>query len=127
MTDWNPNDLATLDSGDEVEVSSRRRDGSLRPYVTIWGVRVGDDFYIRSAYGAGNGWYRRALAADSGSIRGSGATVDVTYETLDATDDLHADIDAAYRAKFHAYADNIVNTVVGPYAAQVTLRVTPAV
>ncbi len=126
MTDWNPKDLATLDSGDEVEVSSRRRDGSLRPYVTIWGVRLGNDFYIRSAYGAGSGWYRRALAADSGSIRGSGATVDVTYETLDASDDLHADIDAAYRAKFRAYADDIVNTVVGPDAAHVTLRVTPA-
>jgi hypothetical protein len=33
-----------------VEVSSYRPDGSLRPFVTIWVVRVGDDVFIRSTY-----------------------------------------------------------------------------
>jgi hypothetical protein len=123
---WNHDELRALGDSDEVAVSSRRADGTLRPYITIWGVRVGDDFYIRSAYGAGNGWFRRAVASRTGSIRGRDHTVDVTFEPLDAADPVHAEVDSAYHAKYDRYGARIVNTVVGPSAAEVTLRLRPA-
>ena len=47
----------------ELQIASRRADGSLRKFVTIWAVRSGDDVYVRSAYGHDNGWFRRALAS----------------------------------------------------------------
>jgi len=51
MTGWSGEELARLDRSTEIDVASRRPDGSLRPYVTIWAVRVGDAIYVRSAYG----------------------------------------------------------------------------
>ena len=35
----------------------------MRPYVTMWVVRAGDDLYVRSAYGTHNPWYGRAKAS----------------------------------------------------------------
>jgi len=37
----------------------------------------------------------------------------------------HADIDAEYHAKYDQYGPRIVDTVVGPDAATVTLRLDP--
>jgi hypothetical protein len=123
---WNEDELRALGDSDEVAVSSRRADGTLRPYITIWGVRVGNDFYIRSAYGAGNGWFRRAVASRAGSIRGRGQSIDVDFELLDPTDPARAEVDSAYHSKYDRYGARIVNTVVGPVAAEVTLRLSPA-
>jgi hypothetical protein len=54
MTAWTDNELSRIGGADELRVSSRRDDDSLRPAVIIWAVRVGDDVFIRSAYGATN-------------------------------------------------------------------------
>ncbi|KQR17371.1 DUF2255 family protein [Cellulomonas sp. Leaf334] len=64
--------LTTIDTADELRVSSYRPDGTLRPFVTIWVVSVGDDVYIRSAYGPGNGWFRRAQTSGTGPRRTPG-------------------------------------------------------
>jgi uncharacterized cupin superfamily protein len=45
---------------------------------------------------------------------------DVTF--AEAADDVHADIDAAYHAKYDQYGPKIVGTVVGPEAAAVTIK-----
>ena len=46
----------------ELEVASRVcADGSLRSFVTIWAVRIGDDIFVRSAYGYDNPWFQRAM------------------------------------------------------------------
>lgn len=45
---------------EEVRLASRRPDGTLCPYVTIWILRVGDGLYVRSAYRLNNPWFRRA-------------------------------------------------------------------
>ena len=76
MTTWTGQELAKIGRAEELRVSTRRRDGSLRPYITIWVVRAGDDLYVRSAYGADNPWFVRARAsrpAGSG-LAGSSAT-----------------------------------------------------
>jgi hypothetical protein len=80
MTDWTAHELARISRSDELQVSSQRPDGSLRPYVTIWVVRSGDDLYVRSAYGPDNGWFRRAKASGDGRIRAGGVERDVTFE-----------------------------------------------
>ena len=66
MSGWTAEELAVVESTDELRVASYRPDGSLRPGVTIWVVRVSDDVYIRSAYGPSNGWFRRAQTSGSG-------------------------------------------------------------
>ena len=51
MTAWTADELDRIGRADELRIASRRADGSLRPYVTIWTVRSGDDIYVRSAHG----------------------------------------------------------------------------
>ena len=58
MTTWTPDELSMIGGADELQIASLRPDGTLRPYVTIWAVRAGDDLYIRSAYGSNNTWFR---------------------------------------------------------------------
>jgi hypothetical protein len=69
MTAWTADELDRIGRATELAVASRRADGTLSPYVTIWGVRSGDDIYIRSAYGPDNGRYRHARARRAGRIR----------------------------------------------------------
>ncbi|WP_456789895.1 DUF2255 family protein [Cellulomonas sp. P5_C5] len=123
MSAWTSDALGRIGTADELRVSSYRPDGTLRPFVIIWVVRVGDDVYIRSAYGPGNGWFRRAQASGTGRITVSGLEQDVAFVAPDP--DAHAAIDAAYHAKYDRYGPAIVNTVVGPEAAAVTLRLVP--
>ena len=123
MSTWTPEQLSALGGAEELQVSSYRADGTLRPFTTIWGVRVGDDVYVRSAYGPGNGWYRHARAAGTGRVRAAGVDTDVTYEQAPAS--TGAEVDAAYHAKYDGHGPAIVGTVVGPQAAEVTLRVVP--
>jgi hypothetical protein len=123
MTAWTPDELTRIGGADELEVASYRPDGTLRPAVTIWAVRAGDDVYIRSAYGPGNGWFRRAQASGTGHVRAGGVDEDVRFEAPAA--DAHPAIDAAYHAKYDRYGPAIVGTVVGPRVVEVTLRVVP--
>lgn len=57
MTAWTPDELDRVGAAEEIRLASRRADGSLRPYVTMWVVRAGGDLYVRSAYGPDNPWY----------------------------------------------------------------------
>ena len=120
---WSDDQLRRVGQATELDLASRRSDGSLRPYVTMWVVRAGDDLYVRSAYGPENPWYRRAMASGSGRIRAAGVEADVTFGT--AADDAQAAIDAAYHAKYDTYAPRLVGSVVGPDAHRVTVRVVP--
>jgi len=123
MSAWTSEALAAVDTSDELRVSSYRPDGTLRPFVTIWMVRVGDDVYIRSAYGPGNGWFRRAQASGTGRITVAGIEQDVSF--VAPAPDVHPAIDAAYHAKYDRYGPGIVKTVVGPAVVDVTLRLVP--
>jgi hypothetical protein len=122
---WSADELSRVGGADELELSTRRPDGSLRPFVTIWAVQVEDAVYVRSAYGADNPWFRRALVGGTGRVRAGGVERDVTFTRLatDAAD--HLAIDAAYHTKYDRYGPKIVGPIVGPHAADVTLRVTP--
>src|SRR5687767_13098892 len=95
---WTTDDLRRIGCATELQVASYRPDGTLRPYVTIWTVTTGDRVYVRSAYGADNPWFRRALAGGRGRIRAGGVERDVEFVRPDAGDPVHRDVDAAYHA-----------------------------
>jgi hypothetical protein len=123
MTKWTDDELSRIGEAQELQLASARRDGELRPYTTMWVVRVGDDLYVRSAYGPDNPWYRRAKASGSGRIRAGGVEREVTF--AEPAPDVHAGIDGAYHAKYDRYGPEIVGTVVGPDAETVTIRLEP--
>lgn len=120
---WTDEELTGIGQADELKVASTRPDGSLRPYVTVWVVRAGDDLYVRSAYGPDNGWFRRAQASGTGRVRAGGLERDVTFGAVDSG--ANAAIDAAYHAKYDRYGPRLVRTVVGPDVHGVTLRLLP--
>jgi hypothetical protein len=123
---WTDDELRRIGAATELQIASRRRDGSLRSYVTIWTVRAGDSLYVRSAYGTGNPWFRRATASGTGRIRVAGLERDVTFTPASQLDaGTQAAVDAAYHAKYDRYGPQIVGTVTGPHAAPVTLRLVP--
>ena len=124
MTTWTDDELRRVGAAEELQLASRREDGTLRPYVTMWVVRAGDELYVRSAYGPDNPWYRRAKAAGTGHIRVGGVERDVAFAAAEAG--VHAGVDAAYHAKYDRYGPAIVGSVVGDQAVPVTIRLIPA-
>ena len=123
MIAWSDDELAKIGEAEELKITSRRADGSLRRFVTIWCVRLGEDIYVRSAGGSGNPWFRRALASVEGRILAGGVERDVAFEEPgpDVAEDLHA----AYHTKYDRYGPEIVGTVVSQEAARSTLRLVP--
>jgi hypothetical protein len=117
---WTPEDLAAFGEPDEVGIASLRPDGSVRPFITIWIARLGDELYVRSAYGPENGWFRRALASGRGRIRASGRERAVTFEVPGP--EVDQPLHAAYHAKYDRYGPGIVKTVVSAESARATLR-----
>lgn len=123
MAAWTTDELERIGEAEELQVSSRRPDGSLRPFVTIWVVRVGDELLIRSAYGPGNPWFRRAQRSGAGRIRAGGVERDVRFATPDPN--AHSAIDDAYHAKYDRHGPRVVGTVVGDRVVETTFRLEP--
>jgi hypothetical protein len=124
MTTWSNHELESIGNAQELRLAPARADGSLRPYTTMWVVRVGDDLYVRSAGGPERAWYRHAKTSGAGRIRAGGVERDVTFG--EATADAHTAIDATYHHKYDQYGPNIVGHVVGQAAAALTVRLVPA-
>jgi hypothetical protein len=123
MSGWTPAELDRIGGADELQVASRRPDGSLRGFTTIWVARLGDQLYVRSAYGPDNGWYVRAKASGEGRIRAGRVERDVAFEAPGS--DIAADLTRAYHAKYDRYGPRIVGTVVSEDAVRSTLRLDP--
>jgi hypothetical protein len=124
MSEWTAEELDKIGAGDELEIAALRPDGSLRPYTTIWVVRVGDDLYVRSYRGRDGAWFRSVLRRPEGRIRAAGVERDVTFKEVE--NEGHDAIDNAYRDK---YAPRFASTYVDPMltqdAAAATLRLIP--
>jgi hypothetical protein len=123
MSGWTPDELRRIGSAEELHIASRKPDGTLRGYVTIWVVQAGDDLYVRSAYGSDNPWYRRAITSGAGRIRAGGVEKDVTFAT--SSDDDQPAIDHAYHTKYDRYGPAIVGSVTGAHAHALTIRLVP--
>ena len=119
---WNRNELEVIGAAAELSVAPRRPDGTLRPFTTIWVVRIGDDVYVRSYRGPSGRWYRAAVRAGSGRIRAGGVERDVSFEQTAAVEP--ARIDDAYRAKYGR--SPYVDAMLSADAAATTLRLIPS-
>jgi hypothetical protein len=120
---WTPAELDAVGDADELQISSLRSDGSLRPWVTIWVARSGDELYVRTAYGPDAAWYRHAKASGLGRIRAGGVERDVTFAEADEV--AGETIDAAYQDKYGRYGKGVVSTVVGDKVHPLTIRLVP--
>jgi hypothetical protein len=123
MTAWTDVELRRIGEAQELQLASERPDGTLRRYVTMWVVHAGDELYVRSAHGADNPWFRRAKTSGKGRIRAGGLERDVAF--AEAAPGVQVDIDAAYHAKYDRYGPEIVGTVVGSQAHDLTIRLVP--
>jgi hypothetical protein len=120
MKTWTRDELETFGAAEEIEVAPFGRDGKVRRAVTIWIVRVGDDLYVRSAYGRRSAWFRAAQTRHQGRISSKGIERDVIF--LDAETNLNEDIDAAYRGKYRRSGAQYVNMMVGEKARSATVK-----
>jgi len=120
---WTADELGKIGNAEELQIASRRPDGSLRPFVTIWVAIAGAEIFVRSAYGYSNPWFQRALKAGRGRIRAGGVERDVTFEPHPEAD---AAIDASFHAKYDRFGRAMVGTVVSDEAVRATLKVEPA-
>jgi hypothetical protein len=119
---WTSDELSRIEGAEELEVAPQRRDGTLRRPVPIRVVRVGDDVYVRAAYGPGTGWHRVARRSHAGHISAGGVERDVAFEDADGA--VNDQVDAAYRAKYGRY-ESIVDAVTNSEARASTLRLVP--
>lgn len=126
MSGWGPDELERIDAAEELEVATRRADGSLRRSVPIWVVRVGDAVLVRTWYRRETGWFGRAVASGEARVRVPGLELDVTVEDLGAGPSaLRTEVDAAYEAKYGRYGAATTDRMVSDDAAAATLRLSP--
>jgi hypothetical protein len=123
MTTWTSDELNKIGAAEELEIASRRGDGTLRKSVTIWVVRVGDDLYVRSYKGRTSAWFRAAQVGHEGHIRAGGVDQDVTF-VEEADPDLNDQIDAAYRTKYSRYPQYVAPMVTAEVRAT-TIKLVP--
>ena len=127
MTDeaayWKAGYLDRIGAAEELEIATVGADGSLRSWVPIWVVRVGNDLYIRSAAGTAGVWYRHMVARHEARIRAKGIEDGVSLAPAGAS--VRAEIDAAYRAKYARYADSYLPSLVSSAAQDATLPLLP--
>jgi hypothetical protein len=120
---WTTEALGRIGRAEELQLATRRTDGTLRPFTTMWVVRSDGELYVRSAGGPQRPWFSHARAAQNGRIRAGSAEVDVRF--TDAAPDAQTAIDAAYHAKYDRYGATIVGHVTGPDAYPGTIRLVP--
>lgn len=125
MTAWTSDELDKIGAADELELAPRSRDGTLRHPVTIWVVRVDDDFYIRAYKGRASAWFRGSQVCHAGRVTAGGVTKEVTFEDVGNNQALNDQIDAAYRSKYQRYGAAYVDPMVTPPARATTMKLVP--
>jgi hypothetical protein len=124
MTAWTSEELNKIETADELQIASLRRDDTLRRPVTIWVVRVGDDLYVRAYLGRGSPWFRGALTRHAGHIQSGGVDKDVTF-VEEADPVINDQIDLAYRTKYRHQDARYVDPMVVTRARAATLKLVP--
>lgn len=117
---WTNQELDILGEAEELEISSRRQDGSIREYTTLWVVHVDGEIFVRSARGMSGGWFRHAVRDGAGRIRVNDTTYDVTFQEPRNVD--IGKVDDAYRAKYSP--SPLLHFLVSP-AETALLRIDP--
>ena len=123
MTTSSAEELSRIGEAQEWQLASARPDGTIRPYVTMWVVRAGDDLYVRSAVRPEQPVVppREGQRCGSHPGRWSGAEGDVR-RACPGRARRHR---RRLHAKYDRYGPEFVGTVVGPEAAAVTIKLVP--
>ena len=109
---WSPDELERIDSAEELEIAVKRADGTLRRWVPIWVVRIGDQVYVRTWHRRETGWFGHVLGSRRARIRVPGLEADVAVADVgEGTAQLRADIDTAYRTKYGSYGSSSVEAM----------------
>jgi hypothetical protein len=119
---WTSDELDAIGAAEELTLASARGDGTLRPPVTMWVVRKGDDVYVRSVNGRSSTWFRGAQTHHEAHIRAGAVERDVELVETDERTDA---VDAAYREKYGRRYPTIVPSILTPEARAATLRLAP--
>ncbi|CAL9324107.1 DUF2255 family protein [Streptomyces sp. SudanB66_2053] len=117
---WTAAERAALDSTPLIRVAGARPDGTLRSFVLIGHVRVGDDELIRSLNGTGGSWYRGATRTGQGEIDVDGRRIRVAFLVDTGREE---EVDQALQARYGN--DSGVRRMTKPKAQEATLRVVP--
>ena len=123
MSPWTDDELRRIAAPDELQIAPVRRNGELRRAVPIWAVRVGDDLYVRAAYGANKGWHGVARTSHQARISAGGVEKHVIVE--DADPSALDRVDAAYSEKYGRRYASIVDTINDTEHRATTLRLVP--
>jgi hypothetical protein len=118
---FSPEDLALLDSAEEVEVETQAPGGSVHRTI-VWIVVDDEEVFIRSVRGARGRWYREAQANPAIAIHVDGRRLAGT--AIPATDP--ESVERTSRALGRKYAaDPALRTMLVPEILPTTLRVEP--
>ncbi len=121
---WSSGDLERIGRADELQIAGKRADETLRRWVPIWVVCVGEQVYVRTWYRREDGWFGHVLDSRRARIRVPGLEADVAVEDVgDSGAGLRAGVDAAYRTKYGRYSG--MERMVTAAAAAATLQLSP--
>jgi hypothetical protein len=126
MTSWTQTDLEQIGAAKELQLATFKQDGTRRPPITIWIVRVGDEVYVRASRGRETAWFRHVQRRPEGRIEAGGVTMDVTLEDASSDEALLNEIDAAYLAKYRRYSPTYVRPMIAKPARATTLKLVPS-
>jgi hypothetical protein len=125
VTMWTSDELNRIGTAEELQIASRRTDGTLRNSVIVWVVRHGGDLYIRSVNGPTSAWFRGTQTCHEGRVWAGGVEKDITF--VEETDlGVNDGIDAAYGTKYRRYP-GIIPSMVTPEVRSTTLKLVPRV
>ena len=120
---WSPPELERINAAVELDIAVKRTDGTLGRWTPIWVVCADGQVYVRTWYRRDTGWYGRALRSHRARIRVPGLEADAVVEDVgEGTAELRESINTAYRTK---YGDSGSSSMVGPEAAETTLKLSP--
>lgn len=123
---WTPEQLDQIGRSLELEIASRRADGTLRRWTPIWAVAADGQVYVRTWHRRTTGWFGDVVDSHRARIRVPGLEAGVSVEDVgEGPADLRARVDQAYRDKYGRYGDGSVGQMVGDAAAAATLRLIP--
>ena len=105
--------INAIGAAHEVQISTYRAEGSRRNSIPIWTVRIGEDIYIRSAFGPDAVWYRNAITDNRLHIDTGSVAIDVAVQPT-SDNAVNALVDAAYRAKYPSGGSATTTMVTAP-------------
>ncbi|MFJ3407044.1 DUF2255 family protein [Promicromonospora sp. NPDC090134] len=117
---WTEDELSLLARTELIRVAGARDDGTLRSFVLVGHVRLGQDELVRSLNGPDGAWYRGAVRSGHGEIDVDGRRIAVAFVR-----DLGraAEVDQALHDRYGH--DSGVRRMTRSPARDATLRVIP--